>query len=259
MLIVGGGISGLAAAYLLRGRGVDVTVLEGSPRLGGKLAVSEVAGIAVDYGAEALLARRPEGTDLISEVGLDGQLELPGTTAAGIWTRGATCGRCPGASSWACPPTWTSCRAPASCPPTGWPGPRRISGCRPSEPGRRRARWPAYVGGQVRPGARGPAGRPAARRRVRGAVRGPVVRGHAGRRWRRPHAGTARWPRRPRRCCRPRAGGADAPVGPAAPVFTTLAGGLGTLPPAVAAASGAAVRTQAPWSASWPAPPPGGG
>jgi oxygen-dependent protoporphyrinogen oxidase len=87
--IVGGGIAGLAAAYLLRGAGLAVTVLEGSPRLGGKLGVSEVAGVAVDYGAEALLARRPEGTGLISELGLDGQLEVPGTTAAGIWTRGA--------------------------------------------------------------------------------------------------------------------------------------------------------------------------
>src|ERR1700729_1805358 len=86
--IIGGGISGLAAAFFLRAHGVAVTVLEGSPRLGGKLAVSEVGGVAVDEGAEALLARRPEGTDLIGSVGLAGRLELPGTTAAGIWTRG---------------------------------------------------------------------------------------------------------------------------------------------------------------------------
>jgi protoporphyrinogen/coproporphyrinogen III oxidase len=86
--IVGAGISGVAAAFFLRDRGVAVTVLEGSPRLGGKLAVSEVAGIAVDEGAEALLARRPEGTDLIGAVGLADHLVWPGTTAAGIWTRG---------------------------------------------------------------------------------------------------------------------------------------------------------------------------
>jgi protoporphyrinogen/coproporphyrinogen III oxidase len=86
--VVGGGISGLAAAFLLREAGLAVTVLEGSPRLGGKLAVSEVAGIPVDAGAEALLARRPEGTDLIKAAGLSGELVLPGTTSAGIWTRG---------------------------------------------------------------------------------------------------------------------------------------------------------------------------
>jgi len=80
--IVGGGISGLAAAFFLRDQGALVTVLEGSPRVGGKLAISQVAGIAVDEGAESLLARRPEGTDLIGAVGLAGQLVRPGTTAA---------------------------------------------------------------------------------------------------------------------------------------------------------------------------------
>ncbi len=85
--IVGGGIAGLAAAYFLRDQ-VAVTVLEGSPRLGGKLAVSEVAGLPVDAGAEALLARRPEAVDLIAAVGLADQLVYPGTTTARIWTRG---------------------------------------------------------------------------------------------------------------------------------------------------------------------------
>src|SRR5215471_21419962 len=55
VVVVGGGIAGLAAAFFLREEPVSVTVLEGSPRLGGKLAVSPVAGIAVDEGAEALL------------------------------------------------------------------------------------------------------------------------------------------------------------------------------------------------------------
>ncbi len=86
--IVGGGIAGLAAAYFLAGNGADVTVLEAAARIGGKLAVSEVAGVPVDSGAEALLARRPEGTDLIKAAGLGDQLVYPGTTAARIWTRG---------------------------------------------------------------------------------------------------------------------------------------------------------------------------
>ena len=87
VVIVGGGIAGLAAAFFLREAPVSVTVLEGSPRLGGKLAVSDVAGIAVDEGAEALLARRPEGTGLIRAAGLEGRLVAPGTTAARIWSR----------------------------------------------------------------------------------------------------------------------------------------------------------------------------
>jgi oxygen-dependent protoporphyrinogen oxidase len=88
VVIAGGGIAGLAAAFFLRDAPVSVTVLEGSPRLGGKLAVSEVAGIAVDEGAEALLARRPEGTGLIRAAGLAGRLVAPGTTSAAIWSRG---------------------------------------------------------------------------------------------------------------------------------------------------------------------------
>jgi len=67
---------------------VRVVVLEGSPQLGGKLSVAEVAGAGVDVGAEALLARRPEGTGLIQAAGLGGELVSPGTTAARIWSRG---------------------------------------------------------------------------------------------------------------------------------------------------------------------------
>src|SRR5271166_612288 len=89
VVIVGAGIAGLAAAYFLRDLGVAVTVLEGSPRIGGKLTASDVAGITVDAGAEALLARRPEGVGLIGALGLSDQLVYPGTTAATIWTRGS--------------------------------------------------------------------------------------------------------------------------------------------------------------------------
>jgi oxygen-dependent protoporphyrinogen oxidase len=88
VVIVGGGVAGLAAAYFLRDQAASVIVLEGAPRIGGKLAVAEVAGHLVDVGAEALLARRPEAIDLITELGLADQLVYPGSTTARIWTRG---------------------------------------------------------------------------------------------------------------------------------------------------------------------------
>lgn len=90
--VVGAGISGLAAAWFLRSLAADrvrVTVLEGSSRIGGKLRVSEVAGVPVDEGADSLLVRRPEGRDLVGSVGLAGELVEPGTTSASLWTRGA--------------------------------------------------------------------------------------------------------------------------------------------------------------------------
>jgi protoporphyrinogen/coproporphyrinogen III oxidase len=89
VVIVGGGIAGLAAAFFLRDEPVRVTVLEGSPRPGGKLSVSEIGGVAVDEGAEALLVTRPEGTGLIAELGLGGERVDPGTTSSAIWTLGA--------------------------------------------------------------------------------------------------------------------------------------------------------------------------
>jgi protoporphyrinogen/coproporphyrinogen III oxidase len=87
--VVGAGIAGLAAAFFLKDAPVRVIVLDGAPRVGGKLALGEVAGTQLDVGAEALLARRPEGTGLISALGLAGGLVAPGTTAAQIWSRGS--------------------------------------------------------------------------------------------------------------------------------------------------------------------------
>jgi oxygen-dependent protoporphyrinogen oxidase len=87
--VVGGGITGLAAAFFLRDAPVRVTVLEGSGRVGGKLSASDVAGVAMDEGAEALLARRPEGTELIAAVGLGDALVPAGVTSSAIYTRGA--------------------------------------------------------------------------------------------------------------------------------------------------------------------------
>src|SRR5580692_2107197 len=89
VVVIGGGIAGLSAAFFLRDEPVRVTVLEGSSRLGGKLSASDVAGVAVDEGAEALLARRPEGIDLVTAAGLGADLVPAGVTASAIYTRGA--------------------------------------------------------------------------------------------------------------------------------------------------------------------------
>ncbi|WP_329173778.1 protoporphyrinogen oxidase [Streptomyces sp. NBC_01477] len=88
VVVVGGGISGLAAAHRLAGAGARVTLLEASPRLGGKLHADEIAGVPVDLGAESILARRPEAVDLAREVGLGDDLEPPAVLGATLWTRG---------------------------------------------------------------------------------------------------------------------------------------------------------------------------
>ncbi|MFC9925936.1 protoporphyrinogen oxidase [Streptomyces sp. NPDC127190] len=88
-VVVGAGVAGLAAAHRLLARGVRVTVLEASDRVGGKLLPGEIAGVRVDLGAESMLARRPEAVALAREVGLGERLQPPATATASIWTRGA--------------------------------------------------------------------------------------------------------------------------------------------------------------------------
>ncbi|MFD9436436.1 protoporphyrinogen oxidase [Streptomyces sp. NPDC060002] len=89
VVVIGAGIAGLAAAHRLLVRGARVTVLEASDRVGGKLLPGEIAGVRVDFGAESMLARRPEAVALAREVGLSDRLRPPATATASIWTRGA--------------------------------------------------------------------------------------------------------------------------------------------------------------------------
>ncbi|MCT9111015.1 protoporphyrinogen oxidase [Streptomyces mirabilis] len=89
VVVIGGGIAGLAAAHRLLDRGARVTVLEASDRVGGKLLPGEIAGARVDLGAESMLARRPEAVALAREVGLADRLQPPATATASLWTRGA--------------------------------------------------------------------------------------------------------------------------------------------------------------------------
>ena len=90
VVVVGGGIAGLAAAAAVRRERPDVavTVLEGSPRIGGKLVRAEVGGVTVDVGAEAMLNRRPEAVALARAAGLGDDLVHPAVTAANLWSRG---------------------------------------------------------------------------------------------------------------------------------------------------------------------------
>ena len=87
VVIVGGGIAGLAAAHALAGR-AEVTVLEAGDRVGGKLRTSPIEGLAVEEGAESFLARVPEGQRLARQVGLGHDLVHPATTSASLWIHG---------------------------------------------------------------------------------------------------------------------------------------------------------------------------
>ncbi|GAB3972962.1 protoporphyrinogen oxidase [Plantactinospora veratri] len=90
--VVGGGITGLAAALRLRDRlpaDTEITVYEQSGALGGKLRTGSLAGSTVEFGAEAFLARDPAGGDsaavaLARRVGLADALVHPAIGRAAL-------------------------------------------------------------------------------------------------------------------------------------------------------------------------------
>ncbi len=94
VVVVGGGLSGLAAAWELSGGAgaradaPSVVLLEASPRLGGPLRSAALGGRVVDLGPDGFLGRRPEAVDLCHEVGLGDDLVAIATRGASVWARG---------------------------------------------------------------------------------------------------------------------------------------------------------------------------
>lgn len=72
--IVGGGISGLSAAYYLARANVPCTLIERRPRLGGVIRTDRVDGFLVEGGPDSFLASKPAALDLIRELGLESEV-----------------------------------------------------------------------------------------------------------------------------------------------------------------------------------------
>ena len=86
LVVVGAGITGLAAAFEWRRRRPEdeIVVLEAGNRIGGKLHRIELAGHWYDTGPEAMLARVPEALALVEALGLGHRLVAPATTQASV-------------------------------------------------------------------------------------------------------------------------------------------------------------------------------
>ncbi len=89
-VVIGGGIAGLTAAYRLSSApgNLHVTLLEASPRLGGKIKTTPFGGVPVDEGADAFLTRVPWAIDLCRELGLDDRFISPASGHAYLVSRG---------------------------------------------------------------------------------------------------------------------------------------------------------------------------
>src|SRR5260221_4520327 len=69
-VIVGGGISGLAASYDLRKGGVESIVLEACGRLGGVIRTERIEGNTLECGPDSFISQKPAALQLIGELGL---------------------------------------------------------------------------------------------------------------------------------------------------------------------------------------------
>ncbi len=74
VIIIGGGISGLSAAYYLNRAGIRPTLIEKAPQIGGVIRTSVQQGCVIEAGPDSFLAAKPAAMDLIREVGLADQV-----------------------------------------------------------------------------------------------------------------------------------------------------------------------------------------
>ncbi|MCV2392906.1 protoporphyrinogen oxidase [Actinotalea sp. M2MS4P-6] len=91
VVVVGAGVAGLTVAHDLARRGLEVTVLEAGPAVGGCVAPVAVTGlpadVALDGGAESFATRTTAVADLIADVGLAEDVVLP--RRLGSWVQHA--------------------------------------------------------------------------------------------------------------------------------------------------------------------------
>lgn len=73
VVIIGGGISGLTAAYWLQKSGHDVTILEKGGRAGGSIRTEKHKGYLIEYGPNSTLDLYQEADDLCESLGISGE------------------------------------------------------------------------------------------------------------------------------------------------------------------------------------------
>ncbi len=90
VVVIGGGLSGLALAWHLREAGADVTLYEGGPRLGGTLQTTARNGFLLESGPNGFLDQEPTVRQLAARLGLEERIRpaAPEATQRFIYTRG---------------------------------------------------------------------------------------------------------------------------------------------------------------------------
>ena len=107
VVVNGGGITGLAAAYELTRRGCRPLILESSSRAGGLIRTERTEGFTIEAGPDSVLAAKPAALDLARELGLDAAIQTVRPPGGAFVLRGLTLYPLPKPSVLGIPLTWT--------------------------------------------------------------------------------------------------------------------------------------------------------
>ncbi|HEY3428431.1 MAG TPA: protoporphyrinogen oxidase [Acidimicrobiia bacterium] len=90
VVVIGGGISGLTAAYQLSKSTGRVTLVERSPGLGGKVRTETVDGFLIEEGPDSFVAGKGAVIDLATELGISDQIvsSRPEHRGSSVWSQG---------------------------------------------------------------------------------------------------------------------------------------------------------------------------
>lgn len=88
--VIGGGVSGIAAAHALAMAGTRVTIVEAGSRLGGVLRTVRRDGFVIEEGPDSILAAKPAAAELCAALGIAHRLHgtTPGVRGACVMRRG---------------------------------------------------------------------------------------------------------------------------------------------------------------------------
>jgi oxygen-dependent protoporphyrinogen oxidase len=106
-VVIGAGITGLAAAYELAQRGVPFTLLESSKRAGGLILTERVDGFTLDAGPDSMLVQKPAAVELCNELGLGPRLISTNPPRTAFVLKGRKLFPLPSPSILGIPTTWS--------------------------------------------------------------------------------------------------------------------------------------------------------
>jgi oxygen-dependent protoporphyrinogen oxidase len=125
VIVIGGGISGLSAAYELTRQGWRVRVLERSARYGGVITTERTGGFVVDAGPDTIMGHKPAGILLCRELGIEDRFVKPRLPRTLHIVRGGRLRALPDTSLLGFP---TSMRSLVTTTAFGWGGKARMAG-----------------------------------------------------------------------------------------------------------------------------------